>query len=108
MYSDHKAPRTVSRRVVLGTAAGAGAVGAAAAIAGVKLTGGDDSTSDTGQVTAAAANSDTAVPEDMAQGPAVFFVEEGNPEVRVYYGANEYVRNDPRLSADLWQKAQQS
>jgi hypothetical protein len=108
MDSNHEAPRKVSRRIVLGTAAGAGAAGAAAAIGITKLTGDDTDTSDTSQTTATAAYADGYVPEDMTDSPAVFFVERGNAQMRVYYGANEVLLHDPELAANLWQRAQKS
>jgi nitrous oxide reductase len=110
MYSNHKAPRTVSRRAVLGTAAGAGVVGAGAAVGIVKLTGGDDETTSTAsQATTAVADTDTYVEASMAdESPAVFFVQANDPNVRVYFGAKEILVKDQKLASSLWQKAQQS
>jgi hypothetical protein len=100
MYSNHKASRKVSRRAVLGTAAGAGIVGAGAAVGIVQLTGGDDEATASSQ-TLTAANADT--PAAMNDSPVVIYVS--GDEVRTYLGEAERVRKNNDLANRLRQEA---
>jgi hypothetical protein len=106
MYSNHKAPRKVTRRVVLGTAAGAGAVGAAAAIGITQLTGDGAAASNASQTTDTAQNAGTsAIAGDMANGsPVVLFVDTDSREMTLFVDTEEKRVQNATL-ADLVLKA---
>jgi hypothetical protein len=98
MYSNHKAPRKVSRRVVLGTA-GVGVLGAAGAATGIAFVSKDSKGASAGQTVSAA----NAEPGKMDDSPVVIYVS-GN-EVRAYLGEAEYVRENVDLANQLRQQA---
>jgi hypothetical protein len=94
MYSNHKAPRKVSRRVVLGTA-GAGALGAAAAGVVAWQIGGSDAGSNsasadaitTGELSAANA----MISADTENNPIVAFLENPNGDKVLFFRGTESV-----------------
>jgi hypothetical protein len=105
MYSNHKATRRVSRRVVLGTAAGAGAAGAAAAI-GIKGLVGDDAEKprNAAAITAGGeGDSATAMySSDTADNALVAFA--ANPDtntVKIFFGTNVVDVDAPDLVAAI-------
>ena len=103
MNSNHRAPRTVSRRAVLGTA-GAGAVGAAAVTFGVMTVLGDDKESAPPNT---AANADAAVPQEMVDAsPVVVYFEPATRQLTVFSGVDEFPVDDADLGNRVWQLAQ--
>jgi hypothetical protein len=107
MYSNQKGPRSVSRRVVLGTA-GVGAVGAAAATFGItkaldKESGPGSSSGVPGKVENAGYAANAATFED---GPLVAQVSDPNGEiVNIFYGTSRVEVVSPKLVADLLKAA---
>ena len=82
MYSNHKAPRKVSRRAVLGTA-GVGAVGAAAVGVGIMAFNREPESNNTGQAVENAGTT-AAAPEDMVEGsPVVLYLDGRNGPMRI-------------------------
>jgi hypothetical protein len=98
MYSNHKAPRKVSRRAVLGTA-GVGALGAAAAGVGIVVIRDNDSPSNGAAAVTAAGEGTSAVAmvsADTENNPIVVYLP--NPEsnrVQIFAGTDHReVRNE--------------
>jgi nitrous oxide reductase len=98
MYSNHKASRKVSRRVVLGTA-GVGVLGAAGAATGIAFIGQDSKGSTSSSQALSAANAEPGAMD----GPVVIYVS-GN-EVRAYLGETEHVTENKDMADQLRQQA---
>jgi nitrous oxide reductase len=105
MYSNHKAPRRVSRRVVLGTAAGAGAVGAGAALGLTQLVGDGKQASNTDEVAEAAGTS--AIGGNMEDSPVVVYVDGRNGPMRIFAGTDEREVSNQELLNLIWRESQQ-
>jgi hypothetical protein len=97
MYSNHKAPRKVSRRAVLGTA-GVGALGAAAAGVGIVVMRDNDSANDAAAVTAAGEGTSAVAMVSAAEdnNPFVFYMPNPNSNrVQIFAGTDHReVQND--------------
>jgi hypothetical protein len=106
MYSNHKAPRKVSRRAVLGTA-GVGAVGAAAVGVGIMAFNREPESNNTGQ-TVENAGTTAAAPEDMVEGsPVVLYLDGRNGPMRIFAGTDEWTIDDRELADRVWRASQQ-
>lgn len=111
MYSNHKSPRRVSRRVVLGTAAGAGAVGAAAAV-GINKFVDDDKGSQSTASAAVTAEQGTSAAEttsaNMTENSLVAWMPDPNgKKVLFFRGFDSYEVEDQELIAQMNRVAKQ-
>jgi hypothetical protein len=105
MYSNHKAPRKVSRRVVLGTA-GVGVLGVAGGAAAWQLTG-DDATADaaaaigTGDYTGA----NTMISAETENNPIVAFLENPKGDKVLFFRGTESVEVQDQALVQALKKA---
>jgi hypothetical protein len=107
MYSNHKAPRKVSRRAVLGTA-GVGALGAAAAGAGFIMLDKNEESPEATAVTSEGTAANAVANENAPGDPVVLVLENGNATKGVLFvGANSVPVENEALIAAVKQAAKQ-